>query len=103
MRFYLRGAGSSKLGFTMTGNPTDEQPTYIGGVRGTVERNVMRYYLAIDAHLGTLATPGPERFEQSLERWFDATERYPRQLHEVDRDTYLAMKRSEYLRQQTVQ
>lgn len=103
MRFYLRGAGSAKVGFTITGKSPDQQPIYIGGVRGTVERNIMRYYLAIDAHLGTLATPAPERIEQSLERWFDATERYPRQLHEVDRDTYLAMKRGEYLRQQTVQ
>jgi hypothetical protein len=103
MRFYLRGAGSDKVGFTITGRSTDEQPTYIGGVRGIVERNIMRYYLAIDAHLGTTATPVAERFEQSLERWFDATERYSRQLHEVDRDTYVAMKRSEYLRQQTVQ
>jgi hypothetical protein len=30
----------------------------------------MRYYLAIDACLGALATPAPERFEESLERWF---------------------------------
>ena len=42
----------------------------------------MRYYLAIDAYLGALATPAPARFEQSLERWFDATELYPRQLRE---------------------
>jgi hypothetical protein len=42
----------------------------------------------------------PGRFEQSLERWFTATELYPRQLREVDRDTYFAMKRKEYQRQQ---
>jgi hypothetical protein len=45
----------------------------------------------------------PARFEQSLERWFNATELYPRQLREIDRDTYFAMKRSEYARQQTAQ
>lgn len=60
----------------------------------------MRYYLAIDAHLGALATPAPERFEESLERWFTATERYALQLHEVDHDAYLTMKRREHLRQQ---
>ena len=103
MREYLRGTGSEKVGFTIIGNPDDPQPTFIGGVRGIVERNIMRYYLAIDAYLGALAAPAPERFEQSLERWFDATERYSRQLHEVDRDSYLAMKRREYLRQQTAQ
>ena len=60
----------------------------------------MRYYLAIDAYLGSLAAPAPQRFEQSLERWYSGTERYPRQLHEIDRDSYLAMKRREYQRQQ---
>jgi hypothetical protein len=62
----------------------------------------MRYYLAIDAYLGTLSVPADERFERSIERWFDSTERYERQLHEVDRGAYLEMKRSEYLRQQTL-
>ncbi len=70
-------------------------------MRGALERNTMRYYLAIDAYLGALAVPPPERFEQSLERWFAATERYALQLHEVDHDAYVAMERSEYLRQQT--
>jgi hypothetical protein len=60
----------------------------------------MRYYLAIDAHLGALTAPAPERFEESLKRWFTATERYALQLHEVDYDAYLTMKRREYLRQQ---
>jgi hypothetical protein len=103
MKRYLRTSGSGKAGFTMVGDPNDPQPKFIGGFRGAVERNVMRYYLAIEAYLGALATSGPERFEQSLERWFDATERYPRQLHEVDREAYLAMKGREYRRQQTLQ
>jgi len=103
MQMYLATSGSDKVGFTMIGDPNAPRPELIGGVRGAIERNTMRYYLAIDAYLGTLATPAPERFEKSLERWFDATELYPRQLHEVGRDKYLAMKRSEYQRQQTMQ
>ena len=59
-----------------------------------------RYFLAIEAYLATLAAPPQQRFEQSLERWYAATERYPRQLHEVDRATYVAMKHREYERQQ---
>jgi hypothetical protein len=59
----------------------------------------MRYYFAIDAYLGALAIPAGDRFEESLTRWFTATERYPVQLHEVDYDFYLTMKRREYLRQ----
>jgi hypothetical protein len=101
MEMYLSTSGSDKVGFTVIEGPSDSQPEFIGGVRGAIERNTMRYYLAIDAYLGALATPAPGRFEQSLERWFNATELYPRQLREIDRDAYFAMKRSEYLRQQT--
>jgi hypothetical protein len=98
---YLATSGSDKVGFTVIGDPNDPNPKFIGGVRGAIERNTMRYYLAIDAYLGALATPAPKRFERSLERWFNATELYPRQLREVDRDAYFAMKRSEYARQKT--
>ena len=103
MQMYLATSGSRKVGFTIIGDPNDPQPEFIGGARGAIERNAMRYYLAIDAYLGALATPAPERFEDSLGRWFDATERYSRQLHEVDREAYFAMKRREYVRQQTMQ
>ena len=103
MKTYLATSGSDKVGFTVIGNRNDSEPRFIGGVRGAIERNTMRYYLAIDAYLGALATPAPARFEQSLERWFNATELYPRQLREIDRDAYFAMKRREYLRQQTAQ
>jgi hypothetical protein len=103
MKTYLATSGSDKVGFTVIGDPNDPSPEFIGGVRGAIERNTMRYYLAIDAYLGALSVPAPARFEQSLERWFSATELYPRQLREIDRDTYFAMKRSEYARQQTTQ
>ena len=71
-------------------------------MRGLVERNTMRYYLAIDSFLGTGGAAPAARFEKNLQAWFTAVERYPRQLHEMDRDAYLEMKRAEYLRQQTV-
>jgi len=103
MKTYLATSGSDKVGFTVIGDPNDPQPKFIGGVRGAIERNTMRYYLAIDAYLGALATPAPDRFEVSLERWFSATELYPLQLREIDRDSYFAMKRSEYARQQAAQ
>jgi len=101
MKTYLATSGSGKVGFTVIGDPHDRQPKFIGGVRGAIERNTMRYYLAIDAYLGALATPAAGRFEQSLERWFSATELYPRQLREIDRDSYFAMKHREYARQQS--
>ena len=69
-------------------------------MRGVTERNTMRYYLAIESFLGALATPAPGRVEKSMSDWFTAIERYPRQLHEMERGEYLAMKRMEYARQQ---
>ena len=80
-----------------------EPPDYIGGLRGLVERNTMRYYLAIDACLDAIAVPPADQLEKRLRDWFDATEKYPRQLHETGRDAYLAMKRREYQRRQSAQ
>ena len=97
MQAYLATAGSGKVGFTTTGNDL------IGGMRGVVERNTMRYYLAIDAYLNAAVSPAAKRVERRLAEWFDATEQYKRQLHEIDRDAYLSMKRKEVQRQQTAQ
>ncbi|WP_034296898.1 hypothetical protein [Herbaspirillum sp. RV1423] len=99
LRAYLATIGSDKVGFTLQGKPDKGKPDYIGGMRGTVERNTMRYYLAIDAYLSGLAMSPTQQLEQRLQAWFSATERYPRQLHELDKNEYLAMKRKEYARQ----
>jgi hypothetical protein len=103
MQAYLATAGADKVGFTVTGRDANGKPEYIRGVRGAVERNAMRYYLAIDAHLDSLSAPGEQQLEKRIQSWFSATERYARQLHEMDRSTYVAMKRQEYERQQTAQ
>ncbi len=92
MNAYLSTAGADKVGFSVAGQDGDGKPTYVGGVRGLVERNTMRYYLAIDDYV---AAPAPAQLEQRLSSWFDATERYPRQLHELDKAEYVAMKREE--------
>lgn len=101
MQAYLATIARDKVGFTrIAGASPGEAPGYIGGVRGLVERNTMRYYLAIDAYLGALGGAPSEQLERRLRAWFDATERYSRQLHEVDREAYMAMKRREIARQQ---
>ena len=98
MEAYLGTLGRDKVGFTVVGRLADGGPRYVGGMRGVVERNSMRYYLAIEAFLGALALPVPSRREASMRDWFSASERYPRQLHEMERAEYLAMKRKEYAR-----
>jgi hypothetical protein len=102
MQAYLATAGADKVGFTVTGKDDKGQPIHIGGMRGAIERNAMRYYLAIDAYLASLRSPADQRVEKRIQTWFDATEHYPRQLHEMDRQTYEAMKRGEYERQQAL-
>lgn len=100
MQAYLATAGASKVGFTVVGRDGNGQPIYIGGVRGAIERNVMRYYLAVDAHLASLSAPPERQLDKRIEAWFDSSERYARQLHEMDREQYVALKKGETQRQQ---
>jgi len=100
MQAYLGTIGRDKVGFTVAGTHADGQPLLIGGMRGVVERNTMRYFLAIDAFLGALSEPPQAQLEKRLHDWFAATEHYPRQLHEMERGAYLDMKRREHRRQQ---
>jgi len=104
MQVYLSTIARDKVGFTTAARTQPgEPPVYIGGIRGLVERNTMRYHLAIDAYLGAASAPPAQQLEKRLRAWFDATEKYARQLHEIDREEYLAMKRREYARQQQPQ
>jgi hypothetical protein len=101
MRGYLATIGSAKLGFSIVGRSADGQVIRAGGPRGVLERNTMRYYLAVEAYLAALRLPASQQFEQSLQDWFTATERYPQQLHEIERTAYIDMKLRELRRQET--
>ena len=102
MQAYLGTVGKDKVGFTVTGTQANGQQRYIGGIRGVMERNTMRYYLAIDAFLNALSASPQTQPEKRLRDWFAASERYPLQLHEMDQATYLNMKHQEIQRQQTL-
>lgn len=99
MQTYLSTLGRGKVGFTQL--TTHEKSAYVGGMRGAVERNTMRYYLAIEAYLASLKYSSAQPAETRLQYWFDATEEYALQLREVDRASYLVMKKDEYQRQKT--
>lgn len=92
MQLYLATIGRGKVGFSTSGYRADGQPAYVGGMRGVIERNTMRYYLAIEA---CLDAPGPAQMEQRLNAWYTRIERYPLQLVEIRRDEYLDMKHRE--------
>ena len=103
LQAYLVTAGRSKVGFSITGTDASGGPVYVGNVRGVVERNTMRYFLAIETYLNTSAVPAAQRDEQRLQDWFTAIERYPLQLHELERDEYINMKRRELAAQRAAQ
>jgi hypothetical protein len=98
VRSYLATLGRHKVGFSVVGRDADGRPEYVGGLRGLLERNTMRYYLAIEAYLDGFRAPPEERQETRLRGWHAATERYPAQLRELGREEYLAMKRRELAR-----
>jgi hypothetical protein len=92
---YMTTAGRDKVGFTVTGKTAEGKPVYINGVRGMVERNAMRYFLAIEAYFSAMSVAPAQQQEKRLHDWFALTEQHPRQLHELERDEYLAIKRRE--------
>ena len=100
MQAYLGTVARDKVGFTVTGMRADGQTDYVGGVRAMMERNTMRYYLAIVSFLEFSNDAAAGQFESRLAAWFAAAERYPRQLHDIERDAYMNMKRGEFRRQQ---
>jgi hypothetical protein len=84
MDYYLAGAGRDKRGFSVD-----------GGERGVIERAAMRYYLAVEAFLDSLAAPSGERLERRVRDWYAAISRYPQLQEQVSADEYVAMKRRE--------
>lgn len=104
LQMYLGTLGRHKVGFSLVPERADRpggplQP--VTGVRALLERNTVRYYLAVDAYLEALAVPQAQQLERRLAEWFAATERHPRQLRELDWETYVQMKRLEVHRQQS--
>ncbi|MCM1129449.1 MAG: hypothetical protein NC211_03985 [Alistipes senegalensis] len=97
MKTYLATTGKNKAGISVTGKKADGTPEYASGMRGIIERNALRYYLAVNAYLDSLSLPVNKQRDYRLTAWFDATARYP-QLHEISKDAYLKMKKEEYRR-----
>ncbi|HBG06481.1 MAG: hypothetical protein A2075_17265 [Geobacteraceae bacterium GWC2_58_44] len=94
IKSYFATLGRDKVGFTIISRKGGK-PVYIDGVRGAVERNTVRYYLALHTYMDTLKYPEGQRFEQRISRWYDLTAKYPRQLKETEKGEYLANKRQE--------
>jgi len=103
IKSYYATIGRDKRGFSIIATGKDGAPVYVGGVRGSLERNAVRYYLAIQTYMDSLKIPSNQRFEKRNSRWYDLTARFPRQLYELDKGEYLANKRREYNNQLMLQ
>jgi hypothetical protein len=103
MKTYYETIGRGKKGFTVAAADKNGDPVYIGGVRGSEERNAVRYYLAIQTYMDTLNIPEGQKFEKRINHWYDLTERFPLQLYEMDKTEYLANKRREHANQLMLQ
>jgi hypothetical protein len=93
MDLYLSTTGAAKVGFSTVSEGGQEQ--LVKGMRGVMERNTMRYFLAIEADLDSLAAPPAQQLEARLNAWYEMSEKYRRQLWEMGRKEYLDMKRAE--------
>jgi hypothetical protein len=100
---YFATLGRGKVGFTVTGTDRNGKPVYIGGPRGALERNAVRYYLAIQAFMSTLSYPAEHRFTMRIREWYDLAGRYPLQLFDLDRQDYLSFKTTEHQNQVALQ
>lgn len=87
--------GGSKTGFSITGTDSAGNPVYVDGLRGSVERSVVCYYIAILAYLDALEAPAEQRFEKHISRWYDLAGRFKTQLIEMKKEDYLKYKRED--------
>jgi hypothetical protein len=100
---YFATLGRSKVGFTVTGTDGNDQPIYIGGPRGAVERNAVRYYFAIQSFMIALNYPEKSLLSMRASQWYDLTTRYKQQLFDLEKKEYLAFKTAEHKNQVILQ
>ena len=92
---YLATVGRGHIGFTVVGREADGSPVFIQGRQGIVERNAMRYYLAVLAQIATREIPAGQRFDRRLDCWYTLSDRYRKQIFEVEREDYIRNKHKE--------
>jgi hypothetical protein len=100
---YFATLGRNKVGFTITGTDGNDKPVYIGGPRGAVERNAVRYYFAIQSFMIALHSPESSLLSMRTSQWYDLTTRYRQQLFDMNRKDYLAFKATEHRNQVMLQ
>jgi hypothetical protein len=96
-KVYFATAGRDRIGFSQSDPDNDD---LVRGLRGMIERNTVRFYLALQTWL---EMPAEDEAQQRFIRWHELTEQHPDQLREQDLETYLDIKQREYANQQRAQ
>jgi hypothetical protein len=102
--FFVRFAGTiysaisseDKVGFTVRGIDKSGKTVYVDGPRGAIERNAVRYYFAVRSFLDTSSCPEETRFGMMMNKWYDLTDHFRKQLFEMDKKEYVAFKTEEH-------
>lgn len=102
LEIYLATIGRDKVGFTVIKRNNGEA-IYVKGLRGLLERNVMRCYLALQSFFDTMNASSEEMHLQRAAAWYGLSEFYQRQLHEIRKDKYLDTKKREHANQLAIQ
>jgi len=92
---YLATLGRNKVGFTIKEYDEQQHPVYIKGIEGIVERNSMRYFLAIQAYLDTINQHKTD-WKARIIRWYNLAKPYRVQLIEYDEKKYLKSKMKQF-------
>jgi len=100
---YLSTLGRNRIGFSREATEAGVPAGYVRGVKGMIERNVMRYYLALKAFLDTLDQPADRQFEARASLAYDLMDLYPAQLRQMKKAEYLDIKSREHQNQLRLQ
>lgn len=100
---YFATLGLGKIGFTVSGIDAGGRLQYVRGRRGAIERNAVRYYLAIDSFIDTLPCSEDSCFKTRLSEWYDLADRYKKQLHDMGKADYIGIKEHEHKNQEFLQ
>jgi len=98
---YLSTIGSDKKGFSQRINERG-QSEFIQGTEGIIERNVMRYFLALNIYLKAV-TADTKSTQKLASDWYDESEKYSLQLHELEKKDYMSNKAREFSQQYLIQ
>jgi hypothetical protein len=85
---FMRG----RPGFTVVDHTEEGEPVLVTGKVAALERNVMRFYLALQTYLEGTAQPEAERAEWRWRRWYALSTKYPRQLFDMEESVYMDRK-----------